>query len=159
MENTRHGAVSQILADEMREKARREIDDHPLYVQLTEKFQTILGELKAAREKIPYSFEEYSVGRIKAQNEQRPFVERMGNAALGLPGEVGEIVEHLKKWFYHGKELDREYLLKELGDVLWYVNFMATTLGFTLEEVARANEEKLNKRYPNGFSVEEAAKL
>ena len=80
--------------------------------------------------------------------------ELMINAALGLCGESGEVADHLKKHLYQGHELDKENLIKELGDISWYVSAMATALGVTLEDVFKKNNEKLNKRYPSGFSKE-----
>ncbi|NOZ70533.1 MAG: nucleoside triphosphate pyrophosphohydrolase family protein [Chloroflexi bacterium] len=74
--------------------------------------------------------------------------------ALGLNGEAGETAELIKKAFFHGHELDREALKKELGDVLWYLAVMADALGMPLEEVAQHNIDKLARRYPQGFSQE-----
>lgn len=67
---------------------------------------------------------------------------------LGLAGEVGEVIEPIKKWYRKGcvESLNKEHLLLELGDVLWYTNEIAARLGFTLEQVAEANVEKLSKR-------------
>lgn len=76
--------------------------------------------------------------------------------ALGLTGEAGEVADIIKKHFYHGRPMDKDKLKKELGDVLWYLSMCARDLGFTLEEVAEANIEKLRKRYPNGFSHEDS---
>jgi NTP pyrophosphatase (non-canonical NTP hydrolase) len=74
--------------------------------------------------------------------------------ALGLSEETGEVLGLLKKSGWHGRELDRDALRKELGDVLWYVAALAHGHGFSLSEIATANIEKLRKRYPDGFSVE-----
>jgi NTP pyrophosphatase (non-canonical NTP hydrolase) len=73
---------------------------------------------------------------------------------LGLAGEAGEVIDHLKKHVGHDHELDREKVAKELGDVLWYVAAIATSLGLELDQVVAANVEKLRKRYPDGFSSE-----
>ena len=73
---------------------------------------------------------------------------------LGLSEEVGEVLALIKKAEFHGRELDRDALKKELGDVLWYVAAIAHWYGFDLSDVASANVEKLRKRYPDGFSVE-----
>ena len=75
-------------------------------------------------------------------------------AALGLGGESGEVLDHIKKYYGHGHELDIDYLKKELGDILWYVAYMAEVLGLDLEDVAKCNIDKLTKRYPEGFSNE-----
>ena len=76
------------------------------------------------------------------------------NTALGLAGESGEVADIIKKTFYHGHPLDKEALYKELGDVLWYLAVMADGLGFSLDEIAQANVDKLRARYPEGFSEE-----
>ena len=73
------------------------------------------------------------------------------NVCLGLAGESGEIIEHVKKVVFHGHQLDRDYLKKEIGDVLWYVAAMASALDLDLGEVAQANVDKLKARYPEGF--------
>ena len=53
-----------------------------------------------------------------------------------------------------GHPLDREHLAGELGDVAWYLAEAATALGMPLEDILRANLEKLERRYPDGFSTE-----
>ena len=73
---------------------------------------------------------------------------------LGLCGEAGEVADKVKKVLRdRGGVFDdevREGLRAELGDVLWYVAQLATELGFDLEDVARANLEKLASRAARG---------
>jgi NTP pyrophosphatase (non-canonical NTP hydrolase) len=76
------------------------------------------------------------------------------NYAMGLTGEAGEVTDLIKKELFHGHKIDRDAVKKELGDVLHYAAGLATMYGFTLEEVAKGNVEKLVKRYPTGFSKE-----
>jgi len=76
------------------------------------------------------------------------------NGVMGLCGESGEAIDIVKKHLFHGHELDREKLIKELGDVAWYLAETATALGVDLEEILRTNIEKLKKRYPEGFDSE-----
>jgi len=73
--------------------------------------------------------------------------------ALGLVGESGEVADMLKKALLHGVAFERSELVKELGDVLWYVAAVAENYSITLEEVAQANASKLRARYPDGFVV------
>lgn len=75
------------------------------------------------------------------------------NAALGLAGETGEVVDIAKKRVFHGVEDPPGQLLDELGDVLWYLAWLAAQHGATLEEVAARNIDKLQKRYPDGFET------
>ncbi len=79
---------------------------------------------------------------------------RLINAALGLCGESGEIADTIKKVCFHGHELDKDDLIKELGDVLWYVALAATALETPLDEIMQTNIDKLRRRYPDGFSAE-----
>ena len=76
------------------------------------------------------------------------------NSVMGLCGESGEAIDIVKKWLAQGLPLDREHLAGELGDVAWYLAEAATALGMPLEDILRANLEKLERRYPDGFSTE-----
>ena len=80
--------------------------------------------------------------------------QQLANAALGLSGEAGEVADTIKKHLFHSHPLDREAIVKELGDCLWYVAGMATALGVSLAEVGERNIDKLRRRYPDGFSAE-----
>ena len=71
-------------------------------------------------------------------------------AAMGMCGEAGEASELVKKYAYHGHTIDTEHLARELGDVLWYVSYMAHLFGYPLGKIMAMNQEKLAKRYPDG---------
>jgi NTP pyrophosphatase (non-canonical NTP hydrolase) len=73
-------------------------------------------------------------------------------AAFGLAGESGEAVDHVKKAAFHGHALDKDKLLKEVGDIMWYCARMCAALGTDLDAVMEMNVQKLNARYPDGFS-------
>jgi NTP pyrophosphatase (non-canonical NTP hydrolase) len=75
-------------------------------------------------------------------------------SAFGLSGESGEVADIHKKWLFHGHPYDRDELLKELGDVQWYLAVNASSHGITLAELMEHNIAKLKKRYPEGFSTE-----
>ena len=56
----------------------------------------------------------------------------------------------LRRWFFQGKPWNhdnREHLIIELGDVMWYVMQACAALNVTLDEVIEGNVEKLKKRY------------
>lgn len=75
------------------------------------------------------------------------------NSVMGLCGESGEAIDIVKKWLAQGHELDKEHLAKELGDIAWYLAEAATALDLPLEQIFRANIEKLKNRYPEGFDA------
>lgn len=80
---------------------------------------------------------------------------RLALYGLGLAGEAGEVVDHIKKCLFHAKPLDRDAVLLEVGDVLWYVDKLLALLGFSLLDALKANDEKLTERYPNGWAAAE----
>ena len=75
------------------------------------------------------------------------------NSVMGLCGEAGEAIDIVKKWLAQGHELDRAHLVRELGDVAWYLAEAATALDVPLEDVLQANLDKLQKRFPEGFDA------
>jgi NTP pyrophosphatase (non-canonical NTP hydrolase) len=80
--------------------------------------------------------------------------EKLSMLALGIAGEAGEIVDTIKKIVYHGHELDIEELVKELGDLNWYIQHLMKHFDISNDRVRMENIIKLNKRYVNGFSEE-----
>lgn len=75
------------------------------------------------------------------------------DAALGLTGEAGEVADLVKKVNYQGHILDKDAIMKELGDVAWYIALACQGLGVTMQEVFQMNVDKLKKRYPDGFDA------
>lgn len=75
---------------------------------------------------------------------------------FGLVGESGEVAEKFKKLIRdkHGKisEEDKQEIIKELGDILWYVNSVASLLGSSLDEVAEKNLDKVLSRKERGVT-------
>ena len=69
---------------------------------------------------------------------------------LGLTGEAGEVADKVKKVIRDSqKEFAPEIkaeLMKEIGDVLWYCAALSHDLGYTLDEVAQTNVDKLRSR-------------
>lgn len=75
-------------------------------------------------------------------------------AALGISGEAGEVVDRVKKFAFQGHKLHAGKIVEELGDLLWYIALMTDAIGETLECVMNRNIQKLKARYPEGFSEE-----
>ncbi len=97
---------------------------------------------------------EFQKRALATTNRDLTHAEALLNGSLGLAGEAGEFADAVKKLTFHGKTLDTdsyEHLIEELGDVLFYVAWLADTLGMDLETVARKNNLKLSLRYPTGF--------
>ncbi len=74
--------------------------------------------------------------------------------ALGLAGESGEFVDLVKKFFFHQHKISEDKLIKEAGDIMWYIALVCTALNVDLETVAQINIAKLRERYPEGFTAE-----
>lgn len=105
---------------------------------------------------MPMTINEYQKLAMTTLNPNLNKKDVLINGVMGLCGESGEAIDIVKKHLAQGHELDREHLIKELGDIAWYLAETATALDVTLEEVLTQNIEKLKKRYPEGFSVEKS---
>ena len=99
---------------------------------------------------------EYQQLAMTTLNKEMTKKDMLINGVMGLCGESGEAIDIVKKHLAQGHELDREKLIKELGDIAWYLAEMATVLDIELEEVLERNIEKLKKRYPEGFEKEKS---
>lgn len=123
-----------------------------------------------------YNFkDDYPVGQMQFEgfNQYQDFTattDKTGsdlNTILGLGGELGEIMEKVKKvtrdvngvWPFGVSEVnfDRDFipderaeLAKEIGDVLWYASRLADRLGYRLGDIVRMNVEKLTSRKDRG---------
>lgn len=72
------------------------------------------------------------------------------HACLGMAGELGEILEVIKKHVFHNKPLDITDLTIEFGDFQWYEAVTLTLLGITKSDTMKANVAKLDSRYKDG---------
>lgn len=81
---------------------------------------------------------------------------RLLHAAMGCVTEAGEFMDQMKRVTMYGKPIDKVNIIEELGDILWYVNLAINVLGITKEDVLEANLRKLQTRYPDKFTTEQA---
>ncbi len=70
--------------------------------------------------------------------------------ALGLAGEVGELLNKIKKIARDRATPNKDDLKAEIGDVLWYLSQVSTELGIDFDEVAQYNLKKLQSRQERG---------
>jgi NTP pyrophosphatase (non-canonical NTP hydrolase) len=74
----------------------------------------------------------------------------------GITTEAGEYADQFKRHIFYHQPLDEVNLIEELGDVMWYVGLACNVLGTTIRDVQVANIRKLQKRYPEKFTVDHA---
>lgn len=86
---------------------------------------------------------------LPQQNGNMP---ELGYVALKLTGESGELAEKIAKAYrdHDGSVQDRDALLKELGDALFYITKLSHLLGGNLETVAKMNVAKIQDRKQRG---------
>ena len=93
------------------------------------------------------------INSLQLLDKQGSNINRLTTAAVGISAEGGEFMEIVKKMVFQGKpwnDGNREHLIIELGDVLWYVAQACMALDISFDEVLATNIEKLGKRYPEG---------
>ena len=100
---------------------------------------------------------EYQTLAMRTLNPELSKKDVLINGVMGLCGESGEAIDIVKKHLAQGHTLDREALIKELGDIAWYLAETAYALDASLEEVFERNIAKLCARYPDGFDAEKSA--
>lgn len=89
----------------------------------------------------------YDLAKATSNLKDAGFIEKV----LGLVGEAGETADKIKKLIRDkdgfASEEDRELVIKELGDTLWYIASISRYLEVPLSEVAKGNIKKLEDRY------------
>ena len=91
--------------------------------------------------------------RIGELDREGANIERLLTAGVGINAEGGEFLEIIKKMIFQGKpwnEDNKEHLIIELGDIMWYVAQACMALDVSMDQVLETNVKKLEKRYPDG---------
>ena len=91
--------------------------------------------------------------RIGELDREGANIERLLTAGVGINAEGGEFLEIIKKMIFQGKpwnEDNKEHLIIELGDIMWYVAQACMALEVSMDQVLETNVKKLEKRYPEG---------
>ena len=97
-------------------------------------------------------FNDYQLLASRTRKIFEEVKDMQADIGLGLCGEAGEVADIIKKHLAGAKQIDPVHLKEELGDVLWYIAEACDCFGFSMQEIAQANIEKLARRHPNGFS-------
>lgn len=98
-------------------------------------------------------FNDYQSLAARTANNHMTRDMAIANWCMGLAGELGELVDPIKKHIFHGKDISLDNIKKEAGDVLWYLSNLMNTLGIDFDDVAESNIKKLKERYPGGFTL------
>jgi len=97
---------------------------------------------------------EYQKKAYRAIPDHRDHADEISHWSIGLAEEAGEVLNVIKHHLYGGEELNKEELIKEAGDVMWYLSALCTTCGIDLGSAAQLNLEKLLYRFPDEFDNE-----
>ena len=138
------------------DKIKKELSDEPLKPEIPEtksvdfdKYAIFVDGVTSDPSKDYQSFTE-SLDNLDREGAN---IQRLLTAAVGLSAEGGEFMEIVKKMVFQGKpwnDDNREHLIIELGDAMWYVMQACSALDVSLEDVVAKNVDKLKKRYPGG---------
>lgn len=99
---------------------------------------------------------EYQRLAMVTKNNSLTADQQLDNAAMGLNGEAGEVIDIVKKARFQGHKLDRAKLIDELGDVMWYAALLCEALDTDIDSVMTFNISKLKTRYPQGFDADKS---
>ena len=65
------------------------------------------------------NFKEYAPLAMRTCKEL-PTADHINHMCLGIVGEMGELVDAIKKAYVYGKGIDQTNIVEEIGDVSWY---------------------------------------
>ena len=74
---------------------------------------------------------------------------------LGIAGEAGDVASCIKKTFSHTND-QRSGIRENLGDTFWYAAAICNYFNWNMDDILKENIEKLEKRYPKGFTAKRA---
>ena len=93
--------------------------------------------------------ETYSKLALRTAPRGYTWTDEITHASLGIGGEAGEVLDHVKKAAFNNRSLDHDHLVAEVGDLMWYLNLLVASLGTTWGHVLSVNVAKLEARYPD----------
>ncbi len=103
------------------------------------------------------NIQEYSHKALRTLNCLGTYEANLAHMAMGISGEAGEILDAVKKTFAYNKALDKNHVIEEIGDVLFYINGLLDVMEVSWDEALTTNIKKLEARYPAGhFDAQQA---
>lgn len=103
------------------------------------------------------AYQQEATSTFKVQGELNGKDSRLCDWALGISSEAGEVAGLIKHGIFHKTGINKMKVAKEVGDVLWYLSALCTTLGIDLGDCAHLNLLKLKHRHGVKFSYEGSA--
>ena len=94
------------------------------------------------------------LAKLTAKKFDNPEIE-ISTWGLGVTGEAGDIASCIKKTFAHKNDV-KEGIKENIGDMFWYSAMICNFFNWNMDEILQQNIEKLKKRYPQGFTIEDA---
>ena len=119
--------------------------------EAVEKIKEILSQVESGG-----SIREYQGAcGITAKKDFASSTEEIMTWGLGVSGEAGDIAGCIKKTFAHDND-QKDGIRENVGDTMWYIATICNFFDWDLQDILNENLEKLKKRFPQGFSTDEA---
>ena len=131
------------------------MEDKPKVEQLKQENKQLKDILKYASD-YSYTMRAYILDVKRTMPDDMPKQDRINNICFGLGGETGEILDYLKKVFYHKQVFKPEILSEEIGDLFWYVCALMYEFKLDFVHILEQNMRKRALRYPNGFNAKDS---
>lgn len=112
----------------------------------------VASRARSVPDRLSVPLSDYQSAASRTANPALSEEDRLLDAAAGLAEEGGEVLALIRKHRFQGRALDRDEVIIELGDALWCLATVASSLGVTLDEIADRNIAKLRARHADGFS-------
>jgi len=100
----------------------------------------------------PQKYQEECKRTVKQFNSD---TEKIMTWGLGITGEAGDVASCIKKTFIH-QNPQMQGIKENLGDTLWYIASICNFFNWRLEDIMQENLDKLQERYKEKFTYEEA---
>lgn len=137
-----------------------DIDDKSAETEIKENKDMVVEEPGIHEHVTHTSYAEFVARKIKDPvvilQELSPERVNAIHMILGLSGEVGELLDAVKKWTIYDKQLDLDNVIEELGDIEFFLEGIRQVMCTNRNHIIERNMEKLSKRYKSDYTDKEA---